>query len=263
MKLSCDVIQDLLPLYHDGVCSEESSRLVQAHLVECEACGAMLNALQGEIEAPYASGDEVKPLEKINKSIHRGKRRALCRGMLAAVALILVVALIGSGVWYNRIGKYYDAVADKMEPVTKEMSSMTSVTHYLGAGDYGVLLQKPLVFSDSGFIRVGSIDQTVNFLNGTYHEEAWDGEAYLDLFFYPDREGGYQFALFVSQQVLDEQDGSTGYYHRWFWVDPDLSLRFHDLEEQEEYMEFLEAYRAEIEALFAVVEEQFGISYLK
>ena len=29
MKLSCDVIQDLLPLYHDGVCSKESRKIVE------------------------------------------------------------------------------------------------------------------------------------------------------------------------------------------------------------------------------------------
>ena len=36
--MSCDVILDLLPLYIDGCCSEESSRLVEAHLAVCEKC---------------------------------------------------------------------------------------------------------------------------------------------------------------------------------------------------------------------------------
>ena len=38
MKYPCNIIQDLLPLYHDNVCSEESRRAVQQHLPECEAC---------------------------------------------------------------------------------------------------------------------------------------------------------------------------------------------------------------------------------
>lgn len=30
--LPCELIQDILPLYHDGVCSEVSRKLVDSHL---------------------------------------------------------------------------------------------------------------------------------------------------------------------------------------------------------------------------------------
>lgn len=267
MKLPCNVIQDLLPLYHDGVCSDESAGLVQAHLTECEACSAMLDALKGEIDAAHPPADEVKPLTEIQKSIRKGNRRALRRGMLAAVALILVVALIGSGIWYNRIGKYYDAVADKMKPITKEMGRMGSGTHYLEAGAYGVILKKPMVFSDSGFITVGSIDLTVNYLKGIYNEVAWGEELYLDLFFYPDQQGGYDFAVnFTFRTVGQEQDG-VKYLQGWYWLNPDLTLdtdgRTYMQDQLDAYPVLLEEYRPDIEALFAVVEEQFGIRYLE
>ena len=35
MKTPCNVIRDLLPLYHDGVCSPESRQLVEEHLEKC------------------------------------------------------------------------------------------------------------------------------------------------------------------------------------------------------------------------------------
>ena len=38
---SCEIVQDLLPLYIDGVCSESSSRLVSDHLAECKECKAI------------------------------------------------------------------------------------------------------------------------------------------------------------------------------------------------------------------------------
>ena len=38
MKISCEVIQDLLPLYVDQICSEHSKCLVEEHLRECEKC---------------------------------------------------------------------------------------------------------------------------------------------------------------------------------------------------------------------------------
>ena len=38
MKVTCKVIQDLLPLYHDGVASPDTAALVEEHLKDCEAC---------------------------------------------------------------------------------------------------------------------------------------------------------------------------------------------------------------------------------
>ena len=35
--MKCEVIRDLLPLYSDGVCSEESRRLTEEHLAQCGA----------------------------------------------------------------------------------------------------------------------------------------------------------------------------------------------------------------------------------
>ena len=46
MKVHCDVIQDLLPLYADEACSEESRKLVEEHIAECEDCMKMLDMLR-------------------------------------------------------------------------------------------------------------------------------------------------------------------------------------------------------------------------
>ena len=45
MKYPCSLIQDLLPLYHDGVCSEESSKIIENHLSECSSCKDYYNSL--------------------------------------------------------------------------------------------------------------------------------------------------------------------------------------------------------------------------
>jgi len=42
MNISCDVIKDLLPLYHDGVCNQSTTKLVIGHLNECESCRVYL-----------------------------------------------------------------------------------------------------------------------------------------------------------------------------------------------------------------------------
>lgn len=38
MTYPCGIIGDLLPLYIDGVCNDESRRAVEVHLSQCEAC---------------------------------------------------------------------------------------------------------------------------------------------------------------------------------------------------------------------------------
>lgn len=46
MKYSCDMIKDLLSLYCDNVCSEDSRAVVEEHLNECELCRGELQKLR-------------------------------------------------------------------------------------------------------------------------------------------------------------------------------------------------------------------------
>lgn len=51
MKMNCNVIRDLLPLYADQICSEESRELVEGHLAECRDCQGLLGQMHSmEIE---------------------------------------------------------------------------------------------------------------------------------------------------------------------------------------------------------------------
>ena len=46
MKIDCEVIRDLLPLYADNACSKKSRDMVEEHLEECTDCRSMLHSLQ-------------------------------------------------------------------------------------------------------------------------------------------------------------------------------------------------------------------------
>lgn len=45
-KYNCEVIQDLLPLYQDNVCSTSSSAIVESHLAECPDCSKIAEKLK-------------------------------------------------------------------------------------------------------------------------------------------------------------------------------------------------------------------------
>lgn len=99
MKLSCNVTRDLLPLYHDGVCSEESGALVEEHIAECGDCRALLNELRLEIEVPKEEPNDLALIGKISRSFEQLSNRAWLRGAAAVLAVVLTI-FAGVNVWW-------------------------------------------------------------------------------------------------------------------------------------------------------------------
>lgn len=96
-KLPCDIIQDLLPSYADGLTSPASSEAIEAHLAECPTCAAAYAAMQtGSIEdakGPEGSGSEGFPEIDYLKKIRSTNRKRIL------IAAVLVLLLTGFGVW--------------------------------------------------------------------------------------------------------------------------------------------------------------------
>ena len=68
MKLECDVIRDLLPLYAEKLASPASSALVEQHLAECPACRAELEQMEKPVSVqPEPQPDA--PLKNIRSSL--------------------------------------------------------------------------------------------------------------------------------------------------------------------------------------------------
>lgn len=94
MKLSCEIVQDLLPLYADEVCSQQSRLAVGEHLRECERCRKLVEStanlpdLEVQPEQPVAEKAVAKSFRKI--------RRRWCVSLLALLLLIPVCC----GIWY-------------------------------------------------------------------------------------------------------------------------------------------------------------------
>ena len=77
MKVTCKVIQDLLPLYHDSVCSPETAALVEEHLKDCETCQEVFHRLQDASSLPLpVSGKEERKAEAALPKLRGLDRRA-------------------------------------------------------------------------------------------------------------------------------------------------------------------------------------------
>lgn len=84
----CAVIQDILPLYHDDVCSEESRALVKKHLEGCAVCRKMEEALW-EDENVTAISREARNVLKKHEEYER--KRSLMIGAVGAGILMIPV----------------------------------------------------------------------------------------------------------------------------------------------------------------------------
>ena len=94
-QLDHEIVQDLLPLYHDGVCSERSRAAVEEHLKTCEACQAALAAMDAPLpEAEKAAADDAAAVKKISREWERGKWKARMKG--AAIAAVVCLLLFGA-----------------------------------------------------------------------------------------------------------------------------------------------------------------------
>lgn len=90
MKMNCDIIRDLLPLYAEHITSEASNALVEEHLAECEACRAELEQMEQPVPVrPEAQPDA--PLRRIRAALQRRSIRAAIGSVLAALCALAMI----------------------------------------------------------------------------------------------------------------------------------------------------------------------------
>ena len=97
MKITCDVIQDLMPSYVDGILSEDSQALVKEHMEACKECRKMLEIMKEE------QGKEQNQMRSSAATLKKIRKKLIVRRVLTAtvaVILTLIVAAAGYNHWY-------------------------------------------------------------------------------------------------------------------------------------------------------------------
>lgn len=266
MNVSCNVIEDLLPLYHDGVCSGDSRALVEEHLKTCEKCGKMKTALDAE-EPSESAADDKKALKGIKKKVRRGRFAAL----LAGVALVLASALgwqeVEHLMWARACERLYEEVVVPMEPdrmvyqqedaqycsirnVTEQIDGTpeyrTDAAYYKSVDGYEIIVNMPNEDSDGhALLWVKPV------------AARWDWEEGMPYFIsletvYPaESEAGYTYTIVI-------EDEETGFY-----VNMELDQAGNILDAEPGGPEYrlreyaLEHYGEEIETIIAAAEQAF------
>lgn len=87
MNITCDIIRDLLPLYAEDLVSEDSKKLVDGHLCQCDPCTKVLASLKKDMPLPVDG--ESDALNKVKKMILR-------RRWISVLSALLTLATLAS-----------------------------------------------------------------------------------------------------------------------------------------------------------------------
>lgn len=113
MKINCNVVQDLMQLYVEGLLSKDSETLVEEHLAECELCRTKLAELQSINAELNGAADEaiVSDANTINGDVgtFRSFKRwlTLRRTITAIVTAAVAVAIVIGGIYYIEAHESY------------------------------------------------------------------------------------------------------------------------------------------------------------
>ena len=152
MNYNCGIIDDLLPLYVDGVCSNESKAAIEVHLASCETCQKKLKRMQSDtvVSETFKSADAITVAKYANKvSKHRIKLT------IGIVLLSIIAACLLSLVFLT----------------LKDMHNYANpIIHEVEAGTYN-LTSNPLK------VAVAEIDDYIFFTNNKKIEVSVDKDA--------------------------------------------------------------------------------------
>lgn len=125
---SCEIVQDLLPLYAENLCSEESRAYVEEHLKECAECRRMY-------EATIKSIQIMNTQRTSNGNFANIKRRKMNphikRALLIALCVLVVLLPIG-WVVKEEISVYlYRPLPVRQEPIISIIGKLSDGSLYL------------------------------------------------------------------------------------------------------------------------------------
>ncbi|MGM9564774.1 zf-HC2 domain-containing protein [Evtepia sp.] len=110
MKLSCPIVEDLLPFYHDNTCSKESRKIIEDHLAGCPACRSVLGDLQEVI--PYVGKTNG---EKVLQSVEKMEKKKKKYDLLNVGGISVLLAVLALLFWCVQVSVWFPISASKFE----------------------------------------------------------------------------------------------------------------------------------------------------
>lgn len=94
-NLTCEVVEDLMPSYIDGLTSDVTNKAVREHLSQCGKCNAKLDAM-----AEPCCEDKIEQEKKEIDFLKKNRRKNIGTKLISLLAVVLVVAVTVSTLPY-------------------------------------------------------------------------------------------------------------------------------------------------------------------
>lgn len=128
-EINCHIIKDVLPLYVDGVVSNDTQEMVEEHLEYCEEC---------KKEAEFMKQELYLPVEKEVPLIKNLKKKWRNKKLIISGLSVLLTGLILLGTFYFVF--HFDTVIPYSESLfqIETQDNDMLVSHYYGENYYSV-----------------------------------------------------------------------------------------------------------------------------
>lgn len=129
MKYSCDLIQDLLPLYCDRVCSKDSAEAVKEHISTCENCRNIYAGMKQEASMESAEYErrQVASMRQVKKKLK--KKNTVFGTIGIVIGILLVVTVI-------RILLVAGVIVFAVQEGQKDSYTSTDINEYMSFDDF-------------------------------------------------------------------------------------------------------------------------------
>ncbi|MCM1165231.1 MAG: zf-HC2 domain-containing protein [Lachnospiraceae bacterium] len=113
--MKCNIARDLLPLYAEGLCGEETARELEEHFAECEKCAVLKDGLPMPEGGEKAAEKEIKPFKRIRRRFKLSAVTVAALALVAATALLFLGGLIYGELFPESIFPSFSKIARNAE----------------------------------------------------------------------------------------------------------------------------------------------------
>lgn len=127
-KYPCGLVRDLIPLYRDNVCGDDSRKIVEQHITECAECADILEQLADSSIEETLSTETSSVLQKHHKKEHRAAVTVglITSGILIIPVIVCLVVNLASG---NGLSWFYIVLTSLMTVASVTVVPMLSAEY--------------------------------------------------------------------------------------------------------------------------------------
>ena len=108
-SISCEIIQDLLPLYCDDACSEDSKKMIHAHIRTCDKCKEDLRVMGLPLPIPEQKM-QIETATAASKMWKKNKRKSFWTGIILTVFVWIIGMILYLGEHYMQTAAIDDVL---------------------------------------------------------------------------------------------------------------------------------------------------------